>query len=394
MSLQGMSLKERIHQKLEEYFLWRDRLRLLDWSSLEQEPSVEEANRFLKGLGDRFTRLRWVSTASENLTDYLGVGMLLWPRFGAFSPSALAEDCLPVTNREGYPLLRWIFPSSPAMESGLCTGDALCSVNGRSVVGVSLSEVAAFLQPDKDPTTPLHLEVIPSDSGKTRSLSLLPRKVEIPLALTQQVAGIDYIHLPRCDLERASSQFPEILASLTGWAVIWDLRGFKGCNLPIVQRLAAPMLSADQIIFRRVHFDKGRETTTEILSPGYVHGGFSKPLMILINHNTQSGGEQLVGAFQYHKCATHIGTDTGGKGVSQFRLHLGERNGQRLELSITEGKFFTPDNRWPGDGNAERIRLKPDRRVEQPISNAMPAMEGDAQYDWAMQFLLHSQASC
>lgn len=381
-----LSLKDLIREKLEEHFFWRGRLAQLDWALLADDPSVAEANQFLSALQDRYTRLQWTSTDLNGPTSYCGLGALFWPRFSDREVPSVRDDRLPVTSAEGFPLIRWIFPSSPASDAGLHVGDALLSLDRQDVVNVPLARLAQAVLGNKG-SDPIHLKIIPADGGKVRSVSLVRRIVELPLLLTQQEDGIDYIRLSRLNLASASSNFAKLLSTLSGWARILDLRGFSGCDLTILRQLAAPLLAAKDLIARQEQYVEEVLTRSEIRCPTCDQEVVFKPSVALSDHETLSAGEALIGALRHHNRATIFGANTGGKGTFQFHFNLREESNRRLQLSVTAGKFYTPGNDWAGDGNANRIGIAPNRRVSQSKTNVLPGMAGDAQYEAARDFL-------
>jgi C-terminal processing protease CtpA/Prc len=389
--MNAMTLKDLIRQKLDDHFLWRDRLARLDWSLLPDEPTVAEANQFLKMLQDWFTGLKWTPRTPRNPIGYCGLGAMLWPRFTDRNALPRRDAGLPVTNADGYPLLRWILPSTPASEKDLRIGDALLTIDGQDVVNVPLSRLSRLVLGSEGSS--IDLEIIPADGGKVRSVSLVRRTVELPLLFTQQEAGIDYLHPPRLNLKTAASNFGKIVGRLTGWALIFDLRGFTGCDLNTFRQLAAPFFPANQILARREDYVRGRLVSSEILCPGCDEGIFAKPVAVLSGNKTLSGGEGLVGAFKHYKQATIIGEDTGGKGVYQIHFNLRGQRGRNLQMSVTAGRFYSPDNQWPGDGNFELFGIAPDYLVRQTSENVMPGMVGDAQYDYAVNHLQRLRSS-
>ena len=105
------------------------------------------------------------------------------------------------------------------------------------------------------------------------------------------------------------------------------------------------------------------------------------PVVVLVNGNSASASEILVGSLKDNGRAKIVGTKTYGKGVIQTFLSLSDGSG----LKITTEEYFTP--------NAEKIHkvgIEPDEKIELPkeINSIYSVQENeDTQLQKAIELL-------
>lgn len=117
--------------------------------------------------------------------------------------------------------------------------------------------------------------------------------------------------------------------------LILDLRNNAGGLLKNGILIADLMLPIQQTI---VSINSNQPTPKVI--PSKYSPIYSKPLVVLINHNTASSAEILTAALKDNKRATVIGEKSYGKGSIQKISHLSNK----ASLHITVSEFISPNN--------------------------------------------------
>ena len=102
---------------------------------------------------------------------------------------------------------------------------------------------------------------------------------------------------------------------------------------------------------------------------------------MLVNENSASASEILVGALKDNGCATIIGKRTFGKGVIQEVLKLSDGSG----IKLTTEEYYTPNRT-----KINKVGIEPDITVELP-EDVVPSYnidrEDDTQLQWAIEEL-------
>jgi carboxyl-terminal processing protease len=111
--------------------------------------------------------------------------------------------------------------------------------------------------------------------------------------------------------------------------------------------------------------EPGKEVKEEI-RPRQLNVWQNKPIVVLIDDNSASASEMLAAALHDNKRATLIGVRSYGKGVAQIYYDMP----LSTCLSLTAGRYYTPDGKWLGDGRepveatAEDVKPNPDHKSD------------------------------
>jgi hypothetical protein len=98
--------------------------------------------------------------------------------------------------------------------------------------------------------------------------------------------------------------------------------------------------------------------------PYWLNG---RPLVILVNEETASAAEVLVGALKdSNETVKLVGRNTYGKGVIQVQFPILDK----ATLWLTTHRFTTPSGYWPGDGASKRQGLKPHVVIMEPAERS------------------------
>ncbi len=256
----------------------------------------------------------------DQIGKYYGVGMTVAPRGGR--TIVLAP-----------------FVGSPAYKVGIRPGDVIMKVDDKSADGLSTAEVADLLKGPKG--TIVHIAI--GREGYPEPITFTITRDEIPRHTVDIVTmirpGIGYIRLSgfneTTDRELAGALRQLNVASLTG--LVLDLRNNPGGLLNEGVAVADMFLSKNQLIVSH----RGRSSQERRYYAVRGNQGVGVPLVLLVNGNSASASEIVVGALQDHDRALVVGDTSFGKGLVQTVSQLSESTG----LALTTAKYYTPSGR-------------------------------------------------
>ncbi len=256
----------------------------------------------------------------DQVGKYYGVGMTVAPR-------------------GGHTIVLAPFVGSPAYKVGIRPGDVIMKVDDKPADGLSTAEVADLLKGPKG--TIVHITV--GREGYPEPIAFTITRDEIPRHTVDIVTmirpGIGYIRLSgfneTTDRELADALRQLNVASLTG--LVFDLRNNPGGLLNEGVAVADMFLSKNQLIVSH----RGRTSQERRYYAVRGNQGVEVPLVLLVNGNSASASEIVVGALQDHDRALVVGDISFGKGLVQTVSQLSENTG----LALTTAKYYTPSGR-------------------------------------------------
>lgn len=284
------------------------------------------ARGMLASLQDPHTRyLDRRAVEAEGSPSYAGVGI---------APTVLGQ--------RGPPMVREVFPGSPAEGAGVRVGDTIVAVDGRSSVSMTLSEAVQEIRGLEG--TQVTLKVRSAGESEERDLTITRAAVRLNLVMAATIDGATYVRI-RSFQEGVAEAVARALQQgegqgATGWII--DLRGNGGGSFAEVVTLANLFLG-DQLIGIQVGRSgrpegiRGREGRIEPLLP----------TVVLVDGDTASGAEVLAAALQEHRAARLVGVRTAGRvGIATT---LGLRDGSGAQ--ITSQRILSPSGaRLDGTG--------------------------------------------
>lgn len=277
-------------------------------------------------------------------------------------------------NENKEPVITYVFPSSPADNSGLKINDILVSIEDIKVSNKTLDEIkdivngfdgefkVSYKRDEKQYETILKREIV---TVKSVVKNLYERENK----------KIGYIKLTNF-AANSYEQFKETLESLESddiESLIIDLRDNTGGQLRTVDNIVSLFIDENNVIYQMK--EKGKITKY------YSHGNNNRkyPIVVLVNENSASASELMTGALKEVYNATIIGVNTYGKGTAQEVRTL--ENGEQYKFTTRE---------WlTANGNSiEKVGIEPNIKVEQDSKYFNePTEENDVQLQSAITFL-------
>ena len=294
----------------------------------------------MSGLGDEYstyiTKSEYEDFSTKIMGNYVGIGIYM----SVYKDSDEIVIVSPIQN-------------SPAEKAGLKSGDIILKVDGISYSGTEgLEEASNRIKGEAG--TIVNLEIKRDED--ILNFEVEREKVLINPVTAQIIEGtkIGYIQITSFD-EDCSKDFKEKYDELKEKginALIIDLRNNGGGIVQEALNIADYIVPKDKALMITVN--KTKNEVTEYTKQESV---ISEPIILLVNENSASASEILIGALKDNECATIVGTKTYGKGVIQEVLKLVD--GSALKLTTEE--YFTPNR-----NKINKIGIEPDEKVELP----------------------------
>ncbi|MBQ9756969.1 MAG: S41 family peptidase [Clostridia bacterium] len=223
--------------------------------------------------------------------------------------------------------------NSPAEAAGILSGDKILEVDGVSVSGKSLQQVADDMKGPEG--TKVTLKILKKSTGKTEDVVLsratIKRETVVSKMLDDENA---YIQITQFGIN-TSQEFIEHFNSLVGMGMkrlVIDLRNNPGGYMEIAVDIADAFIEEGEIVYT---LDKNGRKDSRFAREGKTE----LPMVVLINGGSASASEILVGALCDHNLAKTVGEKTFGKGVTQIPYQLWDGS----VIKITNSRYYTPN---------------------------------------------------
>lgn len=238
----------------------------------------------------------------------------------------------------------------PAEKAGLRAKDVIAEIDGKSAVGITVSEAVKKIRGEAG--TKVKLKVI-RDSRTELDFEITRAQITIPSVKHEIIDGVGVLTVSRfgsdtANLAReAANEFKQ--ANVRG--VILDMRGDPGGLLDAAVSVSSLWLDRNQVVLQEKRDGKVIKTFNATGNP--VLKGIKT--VVLVNEGSASASEITAGALRDNNIATLIGTKTYGKGSVQQIEPLSDGG----ILKVTSAHWFTPSGK-----GIEKNGLEPDQKVE------------------------------
>ena len=251
-----------------------------------------------------------------------------------------------------------VIEDGPAHTAGLRVGDVITAIDGETVAGADLVEIAQRLDGNTGTSVTVDLRG-PNDDARTLSLErsqpIWPEfELEVPRT------GVGYLRIPDFSME-TPVVVHSALESLTASGVddlVIDLRDNPGGFVDAVTLVASEFLSAG-LVFRSL--GPAGDLDYPVQPGGVATSG--PDITVVVNGGSASASEILAGVLQERGRARVVGTPTFGKDTVQIGFLL--RNDGVLRVTVAH--WVTPEGESVAAGG-----VAPDAVVDIPV-DATPA---------------------
>ena len=229
----------------------------------------------------------------------------------------------------------------PAEKAGIKAGDRILYADEYKIFGDAIprDNITARLKGEINSKVLLKI----ARKGEEELLKFNVKRNEVPLlsvdASYKLTNEVGYIKVNRFS-ETTHKEFKsalEILIDKGITALILDLRDNPGGYISTTQQVIDEFLEDDQLILITKN-KSGKEDLIFATSKGSFEDG---RLYVLINQNSASASEIVVGALQDNDRGTIVGRRSFGKGLVQREMSLGDGSSVRLTIA----RYYTPTGR-------------------------------------------------
>ncbi len=236
------------------------------------------------------------------------------------------------------------FSRGPMAQAGVSERAELLEINGHSVQGRDLHEVAAMFHGEPERLVQLRLRPWSADSAKTVEIfrsSFRPLDVELIQTAHQPVLRIrDFVAGQTRSALKASIDFLDLQES----PLIIDLRESGGGDLYEALDCAGLFVPQGKSLGGLMTRESGKSM---VISPPVDK--VSMPVVLLVGPDTASAAEVFAAALQHHGRSVLIGRPTYGKCTTQTEVTLSDG----LVLRFTNGRLLAPEGRECSTGGLE-----------------------------------------
>ncbi len=262
-----------------------------------------------------------------------------------------------VTMEDGFVKVVTPMDGSPASEAGIESGDLLTAINGKPIVGQTLSEAV------KDIRGPVGTEITITvlREGEDPFDVTLERRVIRPQTVTWRMEDEDIAYLRISTFnERTSELLEDALAEISDAAegqvpdgLVLDLRNNGGGLLDQAISVSDLFLSGGEVVSTKGRRDRDIERYNARSGEMFK----DVPMVVLINGGSASASEIVAGALQDRGRARVLGVTSFGKGSVQTVIPLGAEKGA---IRLTTARYYTPAGR-----SIQATGIEPDIEVAQ-----------------------------
>ncbi len=270
--------------------------------------------------------------------------------------------------------------NTPAQKAGIRAGDIIESVDGKSVSGLSLSQVVSMVT--GPPGTSVTLTIVDPSTNTTHNYKLTRAKITIDNAVWQPLPGTTVAHVRVAAFSQGvSKDLQKVLAQVSQQhmtSVILDLRDNPGGLLSEAVGVTSQFVVTGNVLLEKDA--KGKITPIPVEPSGPVN---SLPMVVLVNQGTASAAEITAGAIQDAQRAKLVGEVTFGTGTVLNQVGLSD--GSAILIAVQEWltpsgktiwhKGITPDVTVSLPHNVSPLTPE----VERSMTAAQVRSSGDAQ---------------
>ena len=250
---------------------------------------------------------------------------------------------------------------SPADKAGLKPGDVIDTIDGASLVGLTVDEARSRIRGPKD--TAVRLGIV--RDGQPQEIEIVRAVIVTPEVESRVLADgtVGYMRMSGFSDHSAEALHTAAAANVAAGRtkLILDLRGNPGGFVTAARDVASQFLADGTVFWEE---DASGNLTESAAKPGGAATDPRIQLVVLVDGGSASASEIVAGALQDRGRAKLVGTKTFGKGTVQQWTQLEDDSGG---FRLTIAKWLTPDRTW-----VHGVGITPDVVVD-----TAPAQPGD-----------------
>ncbi|MEL6687342.1 MAG: S41 family peptidase [Pseudomonadota bacterium] len=246
-----------------------------------------------------------------------------------------------VTQEDGYVKVVAPIDGSPADEAGIKPGDFITEIDGKTVLGLSLTEAVNIIRGEAGEEVTLTIARIDEDP---MDITLVRRAVDREVVSHEIKDGIPYVRISQFNekaapglIDAISALRDELGTRLPG--LVLDLRTNPGGLLDQSIKVSSVFLDGGKVVSTRGR--DGADQQNYDAEAGQLLNNI--PVVVLIDEASASASEIVAGAIQDRGRGLVIGMTSFGKGSVQSLIPL--RGGRDGALRLTTQRYYTPEGR-------------------------------------------------
>ena len=276
------------------------------------------------------------------------------------------------STNDGKAVIKKVFDKSPAKTAGLKENDVFVSIDGESVEGKSISDIANTLRSEKKEKS----IIVVNRDGKELSFEVTKANVTLFSVSSEMLDNnIGYISVNIFG-QNTYDEFTKALNDLEKEnmkSLIIDLRGNNGGYLTTVTNMLSIFLDKDKVIYQ-MQTKTGKKKYYSI-----KNGSKTYKVVILIDNESASASEIMASAMSEQYGAILVGEKSYGKGTVQITKDV--KNCGMIKYTIQN--WLTSKGK-----SIEKNGIKPDYEIKLNDEYANnPTKENDNQLQKAIDLL-------
>ncbi len=292
------------------------------------------------------------------------------PRFEQFLDQEFIGVGIQVHLVNGRSEILTSLPETPAWRAGIRTGDVLLEVDGKTINGLSPTDIGKLIAGPMG--RPVSLQIRKAGTESSETIQLVRDKIQVPTVsgvvrnndaqwtwLLNSEQGVGYIRLTHFSRNTADELKTalERLTELNARSLVLDLRSNPGGLIESAVDVADLFLDSGRIVSMQGRAVKERswQATPGTMVPATM------PIAILINRQSASASEILAAALQDHQRAVLIGERTFGKGSVQNVIKM---DAGKSAMKLTTAGYLRPCgvniHRFPDSRPEDDWGVRPD----------------------------------